>query len=440
MPYSVKDVLRLEVAPALGCTEPVATALGAAAAASILPSKEIDSIEIWVDPNIYKNGLAVSIPGTGGLVGLDTAAALGALGGDPALKLEVLEPIDDEVVAKAQEFLVAGKVKVNLLPDQRGLYIKTVIRCGSDVTESTIRDLHDNIEKLTLNGSEVTGSPLLSWKTREASKGGLAELEGWLKGLSLGELLALIDSLDSEDMEFLEEGIRFNMRLAEYGLKHGPGLGVGKTLERLVRQKLIKRDMILAARILTSSAADARMSGVKLPAMTSAGSGNHGLTAILPIQALRDFVESDEKTVLEAMGLSHTITAYIKAYTGRLSALCGCSIAAGAGATAGVTYLLGGDIRHIAGAIKNLIEDLAGVICDGAKAGCALKLSTAAGTAVQAALFSLQGVNVGPMDGIIGVSPEETMQNIGILSMTGMIETDRTILKIMLKKQFSNFK
>ena len=440
MPYSVKDVLRLEVAPALGCTEPVATALGAAAAASILPSKEIDSIEIWVDPNIYKNGLAVSIPGTGGLVGLDTAAALGALGGDPALKLEVLEPIDDEVVAKAQEFLVAGKVKVNLLPDQRGLYIKTVIRCGSDVTESTIRDLHDNIEKLTLNGSEVTGSPLLSGKTREASKGGLAELEGWLKGLSLGELLALIDSLDSEDMEFLEEGIRFNMRLAEYGLKHGPGLGVGKTLERLVRQKLIKKDMILAARILTSSAADARMSGVKLPAMTSAGSGNHGLTAILPIQALRDFVESDEKTVLEAMGLSHTITAYIKAYTGRLSALCGCSIAAGAGATAGVTYLLGGDIRHIAGAIKNLIEDLAGVICDGAKAGCALKLSTAAGTAVQAALFSLQGVNVGPMDGIIGVSPEETMQNIGILSMTGMIETDRTILKIMLKKQFSNFK
>jgi L-cysteine desulfidase len=182
------------------------------------------------------------------------------------------------------------------------------------------------------------------------------------------------------------------------------------------------------------------MAGVKLPAMTSAGSGNHGLTAVLPIQALRDFVESDEKTLLEAMGLSHTITAYIKAYTGRLSALCGCSIAAGAGATAGATYFLGGDIRHIAGAIKNLIEDLAGVICDGAKAGCALKLSTAAGTAVQAALFSLQGVNVGPMDGIIGTSPEETMQNIGILSTKGMIETDRTILKIMLEKQFSNFK
>ena len=198
--------------------------------------------------------------------------------------------------------------------------------------------------------------------------------------------------------------------------------------------------MILAARMITSAAADARMAGVKLPAMTSAGSGNHGLTAILPILAIKDFVESDQETILKAIGFSHILTAYIKAHTGRLSALCGCSIAAGAGATAGVTYLLGGDIRHIAGAIKNLIEDLAGVICDGAKAGCALKLATAAGTAVQAALFSLQGVNVGVMDGIIGASPEQTMRNIGILSTQGMIETDRTILKIMLEKQFSNFK
>jgi len=440
MAYTVKDILRLEVAPALGCTEPVATALGAAAAVSILPGKEIDSIEIWVDPNIYKNGLAVSIPGTGGLSGLDTAAALGALGGNPTLRLEVLEPIDEEVVAKAKELLSADKVTVNLLPDQRGLYIQTLIRSGSNTAESVIRDVHDNIDKLVLNGSNVADSPLLAGEKNEESKGSLAELESWLKGLSLERLLALIDDLDAEDMEFLDEGIRFNMRLAEYGLKHGPGLGVGKTLERLVRKKLIKRDMILAARMLTSAAADARMAGVKLPAMTSAGSGNHGLTAILPILAVKDFAESDQETMLKAIGLSHIVTAYIKAHTGRLSALCGCSIAAGAGATAGVTYLLGGDIRHIAGAIKNLIEDLAGVICDGAKAGCALKLATAAGTAVQAALFSLQGVNVGVMDGIIGDSPEQTMRNIGILSTQGMIETDRTILKIMLEKQFPNLK
>jgi L-cysteine desulfidase len=195
--------------------------------------------------------------------------------------------------------------------------------------------------------------------------------------------------------------------------------------------------MILAARILTSAAADARMAGVKLPAMSSAGSGNHGLTAILPIRAVRDYVDTGDDTMLRAIGFSHIITACVKAHTGRLSAVCGCSIAAGAGAAAGITWLLGGSERHISGAITNIIEDLAGVICDGAKAGCALKLATAAGTAVQSALFSLQGISVMPTDGIVGISSEDTIKNIGTLATAGMIETDRTILKIMLEKKFS---
>jgi L-cysteine desulfidase len=439
MSYSVKDILKIEVAPALGCTEPVAIALGAAAAASLLSGKTIDFIEIWVDPNIYKNGLAVSIPGTNGLVGLDTASAVGALGGDPALKLEVLEPINEAVVAQAEEFIKAGKVKVNLLSEHKGLYIKTILKSRGDTAESVIRDLHDNIVSLKKNGKPVTENELLPRTPHKGNKSELLEMETWLKGLSLENLIELLDDLDDEDRKFLEEGIRFNLRLAEDGLKHGQGLGVGKSLERLARQGLIKKDMIHEARKLASAAADARMAGVKLPAMSSAGSGNHGLTAILPIKAVADFVECDHGTLLEAVCLSHMITAYVKAHTGRLSAVCGCSIAAGAGAAAGITYLMAGNIHHIAGAIKNLTEDLAGVICDGAKAGCALKLATAAGTAVQAALFSLQGVNVLATDGIIGHSPEQTMQNIGTLSTQGMIETDRTILKIMLAKQFSDY-
>ena len=258
-----------------------------------------------------------------------------------------------------------------------------------------------------------------------------------MRGLSLADLLELVDDLDMEDRQFLEEGVQFNLRLAEYGIKHGCGLGVGKTLERLTRQRLIKRDMILEAKILTSAASDARMAGVKMPAMSSAGSGNHGLTAILPIWAVKDYVECDGRDVIEAIGLSYIVTAYVKAHTGRLSAVCGCSVAAGAGATAGITYLLGGVLHHIAGAIKVLTEDLAGVICDGAKAGCSLKLATAAGTAAQAVLFALQGVQVNQTDGIIGDSPERTMQNVGTLSTQGMIETDRTILRIMMAKQFS---
>ena len=375
MPFTVKDILNMEVAPALGCTEPVAIALGAAAAASLIPDETLQEIEIWVDPNIYKNGLAVAIPGTGGLSGLDTAVAIGALGGDPARRLEVLDTVDDPAVARAKTFLAEDRIRVNLLPDQQGLFIRTKVKSESHTAESVIRDLHDNIVSLSLDGADITDSPLIRDTGGDGGKGALAELEDWLKGLSLDDLITLLDDLDADDLAFIEEGVRINLLLADYGLKHGCGLGVAKTLERLVRQRLIKKDMVLAAKILTSAASDARMAGVKLPAMSSAGSGNHGLTAILPIWAVQDYLSCNGQDVLKAIGFSHIITACVKAYTGRLSAVCGCSIAAGAGAAAGVTYLLGGDTRHIAGAITNLTEDLAGVICDGAKAGCSLKLA-----------------------------------------------------------------
>ena len=436
MTYRVKDILRLEVAPALGCTEPVAVALAAAAAVSLLPGKAYDRLDVWVDPNVYKNGLAVSIPGTGGLCGLDTAAALGAAGGDPARRLEVLDTLTPQGLNRAKALLGEGKVSLHLLSDRRGLHVRVEARKGSSVAEAVIEQHHDHIVSLSLDGNPVEDSPLLS--AGRGGTAGVAELEAWLKELPLDRLIDLADELDDDDMAFLEEGVRHNMALADYGLKHGPGLGVGKTFERLVRQKLMQKDMFLAARMLTSAAADARMDGVKLPAMSSAGSGNHGLTAILPIWAVKDYVECDHRTVLRAIGLSHIITAYVKSHTGRLSAVCGCSVAAGAGATAGVSYLLGGDVHHVAGAIKNLMEDLAGVVCDGAKAGCALKLATAAGTAVQAALFSLHGVKVKPTDGIIDASPEQTMRNVGALSTEGMIETDRTILNIMLAKRIAS--
>ncbi len=437
MAFTVKDILRLEVAPALGCTEPVAIALGAAAAASLLAGEEIQAIEVRVDPNIYKNGVAVAIPGTPGLCGLDLAAAIGAIGGDPMRGLEVLEPVDDAVVAQAVALVKNDRVSANLLSDRQGLWIETAVKSAGNTAESVIEGMHDHIASLKLNGKPVEQNPLLSKEKQKDGKGDVHELEAWLKDLRLDQLLDLVDTLDADDLRFLEEGVQYNLRLAEYGLKHACGLGIGRTLERLARQRLLSRDMVLAARILTSAASDARMAGVKLPAMSSAGSGNHGLTATLPIHALKEFVDCEPEAVLKAVGLSHILTAYIKSYTGRLSAVCGCSVAAGAGATAGITYLMGGNVHHIAGAIKNLTEDLAGVICDGAKAGCSLKLSTAAGTAVQAALFSLQGVEVQATDGIVGTSPEQTMQNIGTLSTQGMIETDRTILKIMLEKRFS---
>jgi len=437
MPFTVKDVLRLQVAPALGCTEPVAVALASAAAAALLPGPACE-VEIWVDPNVYKNGLAVSIPGTAGLCGLDTAAALGLCGGDPALKLEVLDSVTPDVVRAAQTMLAEGRVRVNLMPDRRGLLVRAVAKGQGHAAQAVIEGQHDRIVSLALDGEGIAAHPLLA-EGGATGGGQMAELEDWLRGLPLADLLLLADDLDAEDLAFLEQGVAYNTRLAEHGLKFGCGLGVGKTFERLARQKIIAKDMSLAARMLTSAAADARMDGVKLPAMSSAGSGNHGLTAVLPIWAAKDFLDCTRDDVLRAIGLSHIVTASVKAHTGRLSAVCGCSVAAGAGATAGIAALMGGDLHHIAGAIKLLIEDLAGVICDGAKAGCALKLATAAGTAVQAALFSLHGMRVRATDGIIAESPEQTMRNVGQLSTEGMVETDRTILAIMIEKKLAGY-
>ncbi len=439
MTFTIKDILKMEVAPALGCTEPSAVALSTASAASLLPGPDILKIEVWVDSNIYKNGIAVAIPGAEGNTGIDLAAALGVFGGDPSLRLEVLEPVNNEILGKAKAFLSEKKVKVNLLKNKNHIYIRSMVSNGNDKAEAIIMNMHDNITSLKLNKKGLDNHHLLS-KTVKDQKN-IVTLEKWLKELSLENLVNLLDDLDDEDLCFLKEGVDYNMKLADYGLTNGPGLEVGSTLERLVREGILKKDIMLASRILTSAASDARMSGVKLPAMSSAGSGNHGLTAVLPIWAVKDFIVlNDENIVLKAIALSHIVTGYVKAHTGRLTAICGCSVAAGAGATAGITYLMGGHIRHIAGAIKNLIGDLAGVICDGAKPGCALKLATAAGTAVQSALFSLRGIGVKGTDGIVGITPEQTMKNVGELSSQGMIETDRTILDIMIKKQFNKYK
>ena len=431
--YSIKEILKYEVSPALGCTEPAAVALCSAAAFSVLEADRFDKIELWLSPNIYKNAFAVAIPGTEGAVGIDLAAVLGAVGGDPSLKLEVLEPVDDEAIKEAMAFLADNKVQINLLRDKKGIYIRTQISSGGDVSEAEVEAAHDRIISLKLNGESISGHPLISGLQEEQQSHD--ELEAFMQEQTLASLLEMTNEMDDDDYAFIRRGVDYNLKLADQGLTFGSGLGIGRTLEQMVRMKLISKDMILESRILTSAACDARMSGVKLPAMSSAGSGNHGLTAVLPVWAIKDYIEiDDEKEILKAIALSHLVTGYIKAHTGRLSAVCGCSVAAGAGATAGVTYLLGGSLGHISGAIKNLISDLAGVICDGAKAGCALKLSTAAGTAVQSALLSLHGINVKESDGIIDLSMEKTIDNMGELSHEGMIETDRTILKIMMDK------
>jgi len=438
MSFTFKDFLALEVSPALGCTEPVAVALAAAAAAGLLPTRSPDRIRIKVDGNVFKNGLAVMIPGTDGRRGLDLAAALGALAGDPGRALQVLEGLSPDQVEQAADLVSSNRVEVDLDPDQHGLFIQAEVTAGQDTARALIQGAHDSIVKLQLNNSQILDSPLLAGdqglNTLPAHHG-VGHLETWLKEQSLSSLLALLNQIDDQDLAFLRQGVDMNQRLAEFGLAHASGLGVGKALADMAEEKTLNKDMLLAAKIMTAAAADARMAGAALPAMSSAGSGNNGLTAILPIWAAGQFLDCSEETLLRAIGLSHLVTAYIKTYTGRLSAVCSCSLAAGAGSAAGLAYALNGDEQCITRAINNVIEDLGGVLCDGAKTGCALKLATAAGSAVQAALLAHRGVGAVPVEGILGLTPEQSIAHLGRLCREGMTQTGATILDIMLGKR-----
>ncbi len=440
MNFTFKDFLALEVSPALGCTEPVAVALAAAAAAGLLPTRSPDRIRIKVDGNVFKNGLAVMIPGTDGRRGLDLAAALGAVAGDAGRSMQVLEGLSPEQVEQAADLVSSNRVEVDLDPDQQGLFIQAEVTAGRDTARALIQDAHDSIVDLQLNNLKVSDSVLLAdnqdLNTLPAHHG-VGQLEAWLKEQSLSSLLDLVNQIDDQDLSFLRQGVDMNRKLAEFGLKHAPGLGVGKALADLAENNVLHKDMLLKAKIWTAAAADARMAGADLPAMSSAGSGNNGLTAILPIWAAGEFLDCSETILLKAIGLSHLVTAYIKTHTGRLSAVCSCSLAAGAGSAAGLAYALGGDIHCLTRAINNVIEDLGGVLCDGAKTGCALKLATAAGSAVQAALLASRNVGAVPVEGILGQSPEQSIAHLGRLCREGMPQTGATILDIMLGKRKS---
>jgi L-cysteine desulfidase len=429
----VKTLLHRETGPGLGCTDSAAIGLGAAAAASLLNGAEFDAIAVTLNPNLYKNALRVIIPGTGGHCGLELAAALGAIAGDPHLKLQVFSRVNPEATGRALALLQAGKVRVNLKEGHAEIFVKTVITAGSHTAESLITGRHDHLEYLGLNGRLQEAHPLLSRSSMREEN--LEELEGWLTSLSLGQMVDLLKDLDADDLSYIQTGIDMNYRLVEYGLDQGPGLGVGQAQQRLVRRGLLTPDMALTASMLTAAGIDSRMGGIMLPAMTLAGSGNQGIAAGIPIVAAAGYASRDHRQgVRQAVTLSYLITCAIKALTGRLSALCGSGVAAGAGAAAGVAYLMGGTVEKIGGAVVNHLESTATLICDGAKTSCALKVGEAVASAVKSALLSLEGIVVRPNDGFIGKSPEETLRHLGALSRQGLAAMDPVILEIMRRQ------
>jgi L-cysteine desulfidase len=438
--YTIKDILHekaarllhLETDPGLGCTEPAAIGLCAATAAEILGVREFDSVAVETDPNIYKNAMGVTIPNAGGGSGVDLAAALGATAGDPGLKLQVFARVSPEALAHARELLAQGKVTAGVAPGTQGLFVRVTLSAGGRTAVAVVSGTHDNVSARSLDGQDL-GAPSSGGPASEDHS--LEELQSWLTGLTLAELVDVLDHMDAADLGYIKTGLALNGELVAHGLSHGPGIGVGRSLLALIRQGLLKKDMVLWACIHAAAGIDSRMGGVPLPAMTLAGSGNQCIAAGMPVVAAAQFATlEDESLVLKAVTLSYLVTCSIKARVGRLSALCGSGVAAGAGVAAAVAYLFGGTVEKIGGAVKNHIECFTPVICDGAKTSCALKVGELAGAGVKNALLALNGCVVRPIDGLVEASPDKTMDNLARLAREGLSGMDPTILDIMLHK------
>ncbi|WP_320171676.1 L-serine ammonia-lyase, iron-sulfur-dependent, subunit alpha [Maridesulfovibrio sp.] len=410
-----------EVKPALGCTEPGAVAFAASAGASYLAGPP-RHIHLRLSANIYKNGQSVGIPGTPGLRGNLLAAALGALGGDHEKGLQSLEKIDDDCIAKASEMLNSGSLTQEVLQDVPNVYVEVeLIRQGESVT-AVVAHSHDNLVEIIRNKQTV-----FEGQECESGSGRLPSYLNELSRLDFAQLWDLAGQISPEDEKFLLEGAAMNLHVAKQGIEKPWGLGSGF----VTADNMVNEDLGLTIRAWSAAAADVRMDGGQWPVMSSAGSGNHGLTAIIPpALAARAWNKSDRE-LAEALALSHLVTGAVKAKTGRLTPVCGCSIAAGAGAAAALTRLAGGNATQAEQASAYVLSSVLGMICDGAKGTCALKVGTAAGEAYQGMLLATKGTGLTSQQGIIGPDFKDNAMAVGELSGIGFAAVDAVILRLL---------
>ncbi len=418
------DLLKNEVVPALGCTEPIAVALAVAKARETL-GETPQKIKLLLSANIFKNGMGVGIPGTG-MIGLYIASALGAIYGKSANSLEVLAGVTDNVVAQANKFVDGGNITIEVKDTPEKLYIEAICYGANDQwAKAVIVQKHSNIVLVEKNG-QVLESAQHHGDTANGNS-----LEN--VSLTVEEIFSFVNRVPFTDIEFILDTVSYNEALAHEGLNSEYGLNVGRNLKKYVDKGVLSDDLMNNAMYFTAAASDARMSGSKLPAMSNSGSGNQGITATLPVFVAAKRLGSSKEELARALALSHLIAIHIKTYLGRLSALCGCVVAA-SGAGCGVAYLMGGGLDAISSTIKNMTGNVTGMICDGAKAGCALKVSSGVNSAIQSALLALEGVVISCNDGIIDEDVEKTIGNLGRIGSEGMNETDELLLDIMVAK------
>ena len=413
-------LINREVVPAIGCTEPIAVALCTARAAELLDTQP-EKIEVRLSANILKNAMGVGIPGTG-MIGLPIAVALGALVGRSEYQLEVLRDVTPEAVGRGARYIDEKRVCISLKEDiAEKLYIEVEASAGERRAVAVIAGGHTAFVYL-----ERDGEVLLDKRTAS-----VAEEEAGEVPLTLRRVWDFAMTAPLDELRFILETRRVNKAAAERAFAGEFGHCVGRTL-RCERERRVMGDSIFS-RILsyTSAACDARMA--MIPVMSNSGSGNQGIAATLPVVVYADETAADEEHTIRALVLSHLTVIYIKQSLGRLSALCGCVVAA-TGSSCGITYLMGGAYEQVAAAVKNMIANLTGMICDGAKPSCSMKLTSGVSTAVLSAMMAMDGHCVTPVEGIIEEDVDKCIRNLTAIGRDGMNETDRLVLGIMTHK------
>ncbi len=425
------SLLQAEVVPALGCTEPIAVALAVAKARETLEAP-IEDVDVKTSANIYKNGMGVGIPGTG-RTGLVIASALGAVEGDTRDSLELLKHVNDESVARALKLIEADKVRVGVADTSEKLYVFASLRDSEGNTAScTIRNTHSGICEVTKNGKPI---PLVGFGGGCCDGGqGTEEKKHDGRDITVASIYDFIQAVPFEEIAFILESERLNRSISEEGLSGNWGLNVGSILWKKVENGKLGNDLLTRAMAMTAAASDARMAGCTTPVMSNSGSGNQGITATLPVVAAADELGANREQLARALALSHLVAIHIKGYLGRLSALCGCVVAS-SGAGCGVAYLMGGGLREIESTIKNMLGNVTGMLCDGAKVGCALKVGSGVSSAVMSAMLAMEGSCISAQDGIIEASVEKTIENLGRIGRDGMRQTDEMVLDIMTHKE-----